>query len=184
MMQVGTYQQSLHEAHKARMARKKLAARNFEKAKAAKEVLQIEASPEPKPIKRLIPKPEPVSLSIETLERCDLAIYAPYLTVSAIARVVARHLGVAVAEMSEKGRQSHRVVFPRFVAYYLSRHLTEYSLSQIGSVFNKDHTTVLNGIRRMKGMMEEDPHVRSQVEEIQQEILGGTNWAKRELERA
>lgn len=47
-------------------------------------------------------------------------------------------------------RRVREVSFARFMAYYFARRVTEMSLPRLGLAFgNRDHTSVLHGLRRM-----------------------------------
>jgi chromosomal replication initiator protein len=66
------------------------------------------------------------------------------ITVDFIQRCVAEEFGVSLQELKTK-RRNKQVVFPRQIAMYLSRELTDLSLPEVGELFGgKDHTTVLH----------------------------------------
>ena len=46
-------------------------------------------------------------------------------------------------------RRTSRIVEARFICYKLSREFTNLSYTQISYVFNKDHTSIMNGISRL-----------------------------------
>lgn len=52
---------------------------------------------------------------------------------------------------------------PRMVAMYLCRKLTSNSLPQIGRAFKRDHTTVLNAVRTVTGLVDTDGETRRAV---------------------
>ncbi len=76
----------------------------------------------------------------------------PHLTTAGIKRVVADHFDVTIAELDGKCRE-WRIVFPRFVAYWLVRELMGFTLVEIGRQFGKDHGSVLNGIGAIKDLL-------------------------------
>ena len=50
---------------------------------------------------------------------------------------------------------------------YLTRELTDLSLGQIGDRFGgRDHSTVLNSVRRVQAEQEADPDLRRRLEEL------------------
>ena len=59
-----------------------------------------------------------------------------------------REYGIPFHELKSKGR-ARRYQIPRFKMYSLMRE-HKYSLSEIGGVFNRDHTSILHGIQRWK----------------------------------
>lgn len=70
---------------------------------------------------------------------------------SDIAKRVAIQHGVTVADL-KGGKRTWDCVFPRHEAMFLCRKEGN-SLTKIGRFFNRDHTTVLNGIRRHEQRM-------------------------------
>jgi chromosomal replication initiator protein len=59
---------------------------------------------------------------------------------------VAEHFDIRLADMTSR-RRPENIAFPRQIAMYLSRQLTECSLNVIGEGFGgRDHGTVLHAI--------------------------------------
>jgi chromosomal replication initiator protein len=59
----------------------------------------------------------------------------------------------------------------RQVAIYLTRELTDLSLPQIGRLYGgRDHSTVLNSIRRVEAQFKEDDNLQARVEELRAAI--------------
>lgn len=54
-------------------------------------------------------------------------------------------------------RQSYEYSRPRQAAYLLTKTYTPYSLPVIGLRFNRDHTTVMYGIRKARELIETNP---------------------------
>jgi chromosomal replication initiator protein len=90
----------------------------------------------------------------------------------------AENIQVAVAERMQVGRDllcgpSRRpnVVRARHVAMYLCRELTSLSLPQIGAAFGgRDHSTVVNALRRISAALEADPALRRSVDDLLTDI--------------
>src|SRR5262249_8515775 len=82
------------------------------------------------------------------------------VTVEQIQRVVADHYGIPEEAMKVRKR-TNSIAFPRQVAMFLCRELTELSLSEIGSrVGGRDHTTVMHAREKIGQAREEDPQIR------------------------
>jgi len=82
------------------------------------------------------------------------------VTIEQIQRKVAEHFDVRLADMTSKRRPAN-IAFPRQVAMYLSRELTNTSLSDIGDAFGgKDHGTVIHACKLVKRRIEEDEQTR------------------------
>jgi len=85
------------------------------------------------------------------------------ITIDQIQRKVAEHFDVRLADMTSKRRPAN-IAFPRQVAMYLSRQLTESSLSDIGDAFGgKDHGTVIHAVKLVKRRMADDERTRQIV---------------------
>ena len=71
------------------------------------------------------------------------------ITIESIQKVVAEQFGLRVAEIKVKSN-SRAIVYPRQIAMYLAKHLTEASLPEIGRQFGgKHHTTVLHSVDKI-----------------------------------
>ena len=94
----------------------------------------------------------------------------PRVSIGVIQRVVCDHFEVALSELLSKLRNAS-IVFPRQVAMYLARTETHASLPQIAAELGgRDHTTVLYGIRKVEGQMEQDSTLRREIGSIQQQL--------------
>ncbi len=90
-----------------------------------------------------------------------------------IQSAVAEHFGVAIIDLMSC-RQDKLAVTARHVAMYLSRTLTPYSLPQIGRRFGgRDHTTVLNAVRRIYERAAADPDFGERVASLRAKFDGG-----------
>ncbi|MHB9154755.1 MAG: chromosomal replication initiator protein DnaA [Endomicrobiales bacterium] len=96
------------------------------------------------------------------------------ITIENIQKVVARHFNLDVKDMKSK-RRTDAVAFPRQIAMYLARTLTdEFSTNEIGEAFGgKDHTTVMHACNKIKARMATDPYFVAKVNQISQEIRSG-----------
>jgi chromosomal replication initiator protein len=95
---------------------------------------------------------------------------AKLITIDFIQRCVVEEFGISVQDLKTK-RRNKQVVFPRQVAMYLSRELTELSLPEIGELFGgKDHTTVLHSYKKIKEDLYSNPELKERVEKIIQVI--------------
>lgn len=93
------------------------------------------------------------------------------VTMELIQKRVAEHYDIRLADMTSK-RRPENIAFPRQVAMYLSRQLTEQSLSSIGEAFGgRDHGTVLHACRLVEGRMTIDENVRQAVSYLQKLLM-------------
>ncbi|MBV8731994.1 MAG: chromosomal replication initiator protein DnaA [Acidobacteriia bacterium] len=78
------------------------------------------------------------------------------VTIDAIQKAVAERLQIRQAQLKEKSN-TKKVVFPRQVAMYLAKELTNASLPEIGRAFGgKHHTTVIHSIQKIDQLRKTD----------------------------
>ena len=93
------------------------------------------------------------------------------ISIEVIQKKVAEHYDIRLADMASK-RRPENIAFPRQVAMYLARQMTESSLNTIGEAFGgRDHGTVLHACRLVKGRMEVNPEVRQVVSYLEKQLL-------------
>jgi len=89
------------------------------------------------------------------------------ITVDAIQRKVAEHFDIRLADMTSR-RRPQNIAFPRQVAMYLSRILTDRSLVDIGESFGgRDHGTVIHACQLIETKMTADDRLRQTVSHLQ-----------------
>jgi chromosomal replication initiator protein len=78
------------------------------------------------------------------------------VTIDSIQKAVAEHFGIKQSQLKEKSN-THQIVFPRQIAMYLVKELTNASLPEIGRAFGgKHHTTVMHSIKRIEELRHTD----------------------------
>jgi chromosomal replication initiator protein len=78
------------------------------------------------------------------------------ITIEAIQKAVAEQFGLRVIEIKAKSN-SRAIVFPRQIAMYLAKQMTEASLPEIGRQFGgKHHTTVMHSIDKIEEQRQGD----------------------------
>jgi len=92
------------------------------------------------------------------------------ISVEVIQKKVAEHFDIRLADMTSK-RRPENIAFPRQIAMFLARQLTESSLNTIGEAFGgRDHGTVLHACRLVKDRMEVDANVRQVVNYLEKQL--------------
>jgi chromosomal replication initiator protein len=90
----------------------------------------------------------------------------PQVTIERIQETVSDRFGLSLDELCGDKR-SQNIVYPRQVAMYLSRELTDSSLPKIGKQFGgRDHTTVIHATSKIARMIREDRSVYNLVQEL------------------
>src|ERR1051326_2272044 len=93
------------------------------------------------------------------------------LSIEIIQRKAAEHFDIRLADMTSK-RRPENIAFPRQIAMFLSRQMTEVSLSAIGDAFGgRDHGTVLHACRLVKDRMQVDATVRQVVNYLEKQLM-------------
>jgi chromosomal replication initiator protein len=88
------------------------------------------------------------------------------ISIDRIQELVCDRFGVTHDELTGD-RRSQNIVYPRQVAMYLSRELTDSSLPKIGKEFGgRDHTTVIHATSKIARLIREDRSVYNLVQEL------------------
>src|SRR6185503_4335598 len=88
------------------------------------------------------------------------------ITPTEILRVVAAHYGLKVTDLKAKSN-ARNIAFPRQVAMYMCKDLTDLSYPEIGKLFNdKHHSTVMYSVQQIKKMMDSDQQFARTVESL------------------
>ena len=92
------------------------------------------------------------------------------ITIETIQKKVVDYYHLRMADMLSRRRPAN-IAFPRQVAMYLSRILTEHSLQEIGNAFGgRDHGTVIHACKTVENMMEQDNSIKYAVEYLNEEL--------------
>jgi chromosomal replication initiator protein len=111
-------------------------------------------------------RPMTVELSQEVLKDVFPQGEAPEVSIRRIQETVSDRFSLSLEELCGDKR-SQNIVYPRQVAMYLSRELTDSSLPKIGKEFGgRDHTTVIHATSKIARMIREDRSVYNLVQEL------------------
>jgi len=92
------------------------------------------------------------------------------ITIQDIQRVVGEQFGIKLEDFSAKKR-TKSIAFPRQIAMYLSRELTDFSLPKIGEEFGgRDHTTVIHAHEKISNLIKTDPQFQKQIQELESKL--------------
>ncbi|MBE3582585.1 MAG: chromosomal replication initiator protein DnaA [Limnochordaceae bacterium] len=116
----------------------------------------------------LTSRPLTVELAAEVLKPMVSAT-PTRISIASIQKAVADYYGVSLDELRSK-RRSRAVAFPRQVAMFLVRELTDASLPQIGAEFGRDHTTVMHACERVETALHEDPSLKTVIESLKEQL--------------
>ncbi len=92
------------------------------------------------------------------------------ITAEDIQEAVASRFQVKISDLKSK-RRTKTLVYPRQIAMFLCRDLTDASFPEIGRDFGgKDHTTIIHACKQMKKAQETDATLRTTLESLKEEI--------------
>lgn len=92
------------------------------------------------------------------------------VTIEEIQRKVSEHYNIRLSDLIGP-RRVRTIARPRQVAMYLSKHLTARSLPEIGRRFgNRDHTTVMHGIRVIDDLKNKDSQIAEDLELLRRSL--------------
>jgi chromosomal replication initiator protein len=92
------------------------------------------------------------------------------ITIELIQKIVSDYFGLSYKDLRGK-RRTKAVAFPRQVAMYLSRELTEYSTTEVGAEFGgRDHTTDMHACQKIEDRMKLDPNIEPTLQTLLKHI--------------
>lgn len=107
-----------------------------------------------------------VDLATEALKDIISKKEGKNITISLIQDVVASYFNLRIDELKSQ-RRTRNVAYPRQIAMYLSRKLTDMSLPKIGDEFGgRDHTTVIHAYEKISDKLTSDESLQKIIEEL------------------
>jgi chromosomal replication initiator protein len=92
------------------------------------------------------------------------------VTIESIQKAVAEQFGLRLVEIKAKNN-SRSIVYPRQIAMYLAKHLTEASLPEIGRQFGgKHHTTVLHSVDKIEEVRKNDKDLNRLLNKMTEQL--------------
>jgi chromosomal replication initiator protein len=111
-----------------------------------------------------------VDLATEALKDIISNKQTKHITIELIQDVVSSYFNLRVEDFKSQ-RRTRNVAFPRQIAMYLSRKLTDMSLPKIGEEFGgRDHTTVIHAYEKISESLNNDESLQSTVNELSKKI--------------
>ena len=87
-----------------------------------------------------------------------------------IVKTVAHHYGLKVREIKSRSN-SRQITYPRQIAMYLCKRLTDVSYPEIGRIFNgKHHSTVMYSVEQIERRRSEDERLAAQLERFSRQL--------------
>ncbi|HHU37206.1 MAG TPA: chromosomal replication initiator protein DnaA [Treponema sp.] len=92
------------------------------------------------------------------------------VTVDIIQKVVAEYFSLSYSDLRGKKR-TKAISFPRQIAMYIAREITEYSTTELGIEFGgRDHSTVMHGCQKIEERLKAEPSLETTIQKLNQLI--------------
>lgn len=92
------------------------------------------------------------------------------ISIETIQKVVADYYNISFSDIKGK-KQTKKIVFPRHVAIYIAREITENSFTEIGSEFGgKDHSTMMTSYKKIDNLIKTDATLNNAIKAMIKEI--------------
>jgi chromosomal replication initiator protein len=113
---------------------------------------------------------QPITLEIAQKNLRDVLASSPNLSIETIQKAVAETYLISINDLKGKKR-TQKIVYPRQLAMYICREMTDFSTTEIGEAFGgRDHTTVMHSIEKIHGLFITDPSLDSTIEGLKRSI--------------
>lgn len=113
-----------------------------------------------------------IELATEALKDIVKPSRPKQINVEMIKDVVSQYYNMRVEDFDSK-RRTRSISYPRQIAMYLCRELTDLSLPRIGEEFGgRDHTTVIHAYDKITNDILEDDDLQARIQKMIQEIQG------------
>ncbi|SEO40426.1 chromosomal replication initiator protein [Amphibacillus marinus] len=110
------------------------------------------------------------ALAAEALKDIIPSTRPKMITIAGIQEIIAERYNIKLEEFAAKKR-TKSVAFPRQIAMYLSRELTDFSLPKIGEEFGgRDHTTVIHAHEKISKLVSVDQQLNRELEDIKEQL--------------
>ena len=89
-----------------------------------------------------------------------------FVTIEYIQKIICKNFSIKISDIKSKNR-CRSVSFPRQIAMYLCRKITNQSFLKIADCFGgKDHTTVIHACDKIENMLERDSNLRYKINHL------------------
>ncbi|GEK35071.1 chromosomal replication initiator protein DnaA [Kurthia sibirica] len=109
-------------------------------------------------------------LAAEALKNIIPSTAPKVVSILDIQKTVGEHFSIRLEDFTAKKR-TKSIAFPRQIAMYLSRELTDFSLPKIGEEFGgRDHTTVIHAHEKISTQLKSDPILQDDIKQIKSKL--------------
>ena len=119
---------------------------------------------------RLVGKPVTLEIAQQRLKDVFASPRQSNISIDIIQRVTAEKFHLSPNDLKGKKR-TQSIVYPRQLAMYICREITEYTTTELGQDFGgRDHTTVMYSCQRIEDLIRIDPAVYSTIQSLIRDI--------------
>jgi chromosomal replication initiator protein len=109
------------------------------------------------------------ALAEEALKDIISNIKPKIVSANSIKDAVGSYFNLKIEDFTAKKR-NRSIVYPRQIAMYLCREITDLSLPKIGEEFGRDHTTIMHAHEKISKEIQIDPNLKSIIEDLSNRI--------------
>lgn len=84
-----------------------------------------------------------------------------------VIKMICEHFKITPIILKQRNR-SHLITEPRFICWHVLFNLIGLTKTQIGEMFDMNHTTIFYGLKRCEGLIKTEPEFRSKVDRVYQ----------------
>lgn len=118
----------------------------------------------------LVNQPITPELASEALKEIISTTVSKQVNIQQIQEAVCNYYRLQAEDLISKKR-TKTIAFPRQIAMYLSREMTDYSLPKIGEDFGgRDHTTVIHAHEKISRTLDKDSLLKDAIQEIKKKL--------------
>jgi len=111
-----------------------------------------------------------IDLASEALKDIISNRNSKQVTIELIQDIVSSYFNLKIEDF-KSSRRTRNITFPRQIAMYLCRKLTDMSLPKIGEEFGgRDHTTVIHACEKISKQLKEDENLQDNIAELTKKI--------------
>lgn len=108
-------------------------------------------------------------MAIEALKDILSNTRPKLITADLIKEHVGEYFNVKIEDFNAKKR-TKSIVYPRQIAMFLCREMTDLSLPKIGEEFGRDHTTIMHAHEKISSEISTDPQLKLLINELKNKI--------------
>ena len=112
---------------------------------------------------------KPITLEFAKEELKDIMGSGTPMSIEDVQKAVCSFFNVKISDL--KGKRRHRSISrPRQIAMYLCRTCLNSTFPEIGTRFNKDHSTAISAVHSVDKLIKNDPSVREAIEAVKRQL--------------